>query len=200
MTRMAGSSGKSRFIQTLTQALEKGNAVSVYAEAEDYQSYEVGFVEHVDNYELTLLCLTSKGEPDGRRVLHMDDVMRVDVDNAYIRKLELLYQYRDTIFEREFRSGPKGSADLKAQLLHASETNSVVHLVDGNDYGPSGFVREIGEDYIEIERLGPQGEPDGHATLLLSNIAKVHIGRRSEQMLEFFHRYNFGLRKLLDAS
>lgn len=195
---MAGIDGKSRFLETLRTACTDGKAVAVYSESEDFQSYEVGFVEHVSSSELVLQCLTSKGEPDGRRVLHMDDVLRVDADNAYTRKLELLYQYRDSVFDKNFASGPKGSRqDLRAQLLHAKETNVVVHLVDGNDYGPSGFVREVGEDYVELERVGASGEPDGKATLLMSHVTKVHIGRRSEQILAFLYRYNYELKKLL---
>jgi hypothetical protein len=49
-----------------------------------------------------------------------------------------------------------------------------------------------------MERIGANGEPDGHSTVLMSGINKVHIGRRQEQVLEFLHRYNHGLRKLLE--
>jgi hypothetical protein len=197
---MAGIDGKSRFLETLRTACESDRAVAVYSDSEDYQSYEVGFVEHVDSRELVLQCLTSKGEPDGRRVLRMDEVMRVDMDNAYTKKLELLYQYRDSVFEKSFRPGPTSKKiDVRTQLLHAQQSNTIVHLVDGNDYGPSGFVREVGEDYVEIERVGPNGEPDGRATMLMGNVAKVHIGRRSEQILEFLYKYNYELKRLLGA-
>jgi hypothetical protein len=195
---VGSSSGIVRFLQTLHEAQTGNAAVAVYADSEDYQAYEVGFVEFADAHEIVLLCLTPKGEPDGRRILRMDDVMRVDVENSYIKKLELLYQYRDSLFDKDFTDRPKGGKpDLHGLLVQALEDHHVVHLVDGNDYGPSGFVKDVGEDFVVIDRIGPHGEPDGIATLLLSNVSKVHVGRRTEQILSFLHRYNHGLKKLL---
>jgi hypothetical protein len=191
--------GKARFVETLIKAQEKGNTVAVYADSEDFQSYEVGFVDYVDKNEVVLLCLTPKGEPDGRRALRTEDISRLDTDNAYTRKLELLYQYRDTVFERDFANGPDdGARDLRSQLERAREKGVMVHLVDSNDYGPSGFVTSVGDDYVEVQRIGSNGEPDGHSTVLMNGISKVHIGRRQEQVLEFLHRYNYGLKKLLE--
>ncbi|AIE86845.1 hypothetical protein [Fimbriimonas ginsengisoli] len=196
---MAGIDGKTRFLNALREAQEQGRAVAVYAEADDYQAYEVGFVEYADSSEVILQCLTPKGEPDGRRALHTDDVLRVDADNAYIRKLELLYQYRDSVFDKDFRKSGAGQTDLRGQLEHAKANNTMVHLVDSNDYGPSGFVREVGDDYVEIERIGNNGEPDGTSTILVSSIAKVHFGRRQDQVLEFLYRYNYELKRLLES-
>ena len=196
---MAGTQGKEKLLKALHDAIERESAVAIYADCNDYQSYEVGYVEHADASEVVLLCLTPKGEPDGRRALRTDDISRVDTENMYIKKLELLYQYRDSIFDKDFRKKstlPK--ADLRSQLEHARHANTIVHLVDDNDYGPSGFIRDIGDDFVEIERIGANGEPDGSATLLMSNISKVHIGRRQDQVLEFLYRYNYELKRLLE--
>jgi hypothetical protein len=195
---VASSSGISRFLKTLHEAQNNGGAVAVYADSDDFQSYEVGFVEHADSMELVLLCLTPKGEPDGRRILRMEDVQRVDAENAYVKKLELLYQYRDSVFESEFVPHPKGvKPSIQSVLQNAHETNQIVHVVDGHDYGPTGFIREVGDDFVVINRIGPNGEPDGIATMLLANVTKVHVGRRNEQVLAFMYRYNYELKKLL---
>ena len=196
---MAVSDGRSKFLETLRDAQAKSRAVAVYAESDDFQSYEVGFVEHADGGEIVLLCLTPKGEADGRRSVRLDDVARVDFDTAYTRKLELLYQFRDTIFDKDFKQGPGCGTDLRSQLEHAKESHTLVHVVDSHDYGPSGFVRSVGKDYVEIERIGPNGEPDGVATILSESITKIHLSRRQEQVLEFLHRYNFELKRLLGS-
>lgn len=180
--------------------MAQGRAVAVYADAEDFQSYEVGFVDYADEGEVMLRCLTPRGEPDGRRALRTEDIIRVDLDNSYIRKLELLFQYRESVFDKDFPELPGNArGDLRSQIEFARSHELVVHLVDREDYGPSGFVRDIGEDFVDIERLGPNGEPDGVATMLLSSISKIHIGRRQDQVLGFMHRYNVGLRRLLES-
>lgn len=187
-----------RFLSTIRDAQDRELAVAIYTEGDDYQSFEVGFVEHADASETVLLCVTPKGEPDGRRVLRTQEIVRVDSDNAYVRKLTLLYQYRDMVFDKDFRPVPiKTGSDLISQLRHAFESNTIVNLVDTNDYGPSGFIRNLGEDYVELERISPNGEPDGLSTMLISSITKVHLGRRQDQVLAFLYRYNYELKRLL---
>jgi hypothetical protein len=193
---MGSIGGKEKFLNTLGEARSAVRAVAVFADVEDFHSYEVGFVEHADSDEVVLLCLTANGEPDGRRAIRMEDVIRVDFDTAYTKKLELLYEYRSTIFDKDFRPAPKGQMGLRAQLDHARESHTLIHIVDTNDFGPSGFVNSIGEDFVEIERIGAAGEPDGIASILIESICKVHFARRQEQLLEFLYRYNFELKRL----
>ena len=195
---MASIDGKARFVQTLQRAMESSRAVAVYSDPEDFDSYEVGFVEHVDREELILTCLTPKGEPDGRRSIRTDDVCRIAADTAYTKKLQLLYEYRESVFDRDFRPAPAGAQGLRPQLEHAKEQHTLVHVVDANDYGPSGFVETLGDDFVDILRIGPNVEPDGVATILLSSVSKIHFGRRKEQVLEFLYRYHFELKKLLE--
>lgn len=197
---MAGKPGRGKILETLATAMAQGRAVALYCNPDDFQSYEVGFVDFADDSEVVIKCLTPRGEPDGRRALRTDDVIRVDFDNAYVRKLELLYQYRDSVFDSDFPELPASAqGDLRSQIEFARANEIVVHLVDSEDFGPSGFVREVGDDFVDIERLGPSGEPDGIATLLLSSVSKVHLGRRQDQVLGFMHRYNVGLRRLLES-
>lgn len=193
---MADTHGRSQFLSALRVAQESEIAVAVYADTDEADLYEVGFVENVDSNDVTLKCLTPRGEPDGRRVIRMDDISRVESETAYTKKLELLYQYRDTIFDKDFRKATTG--DLKTQLEHARDHHALVHLIDASDGGPNGFITEVGEDYVTMLRVSRDGEPDGKATILMDSIQKVHIGRRQDQVIEFLYRYNFELKNLLE--
>lgn len=174
--------------------MNNGAAVAVYADGPS--SYEVGFVEYIDEYQTTLRCINSRGEPDGRRAFRIPDIDRVDTGNSYIKRIELLYQYRDSLYDDDFGE-PSADANLAGQLTHAQEKGVVVQLLDYEDSGPSGYVKSVGEDHVVIERLGPNGEPDGESSISFSFVAKANIGRRNQQILGFLHRYNHGLKRLL---
>lgn len=195
---MADTSGRSKFLSALSRAQEEGHAVAIYAASDHDESYEVGFIHDVDSHDVTLNCLTSKGEPDGRRVYRLDDITRIDSGDAYVAKIELLYQYRDSVFEREFRPAAP-SASLKSQLTFAMEHRTVVYLTDGDDTGVAGFVAEVGEDFAQIQKINAKGEPDGESMMLFDAVQKVYVGRRNEQVLEFLYRYHYELKNLLDA-
>jgi hypothetical protein len=194
---MADTHGKAQILAQLRVASEAGDAIAVYAETDDSDTYEVGFVEACDSNQVILQCITSKGEPDGRRIIRMEDVVRVESASTYIRKVQLLYQYRDTVFEKDFRAAPEGTS-IADRLRHAMESHTIVHVTDITDSGPRGFVKEVGEDYVMITQIGRTGEPDGHTTMMLENIHKVHIGRRQDQVYEFLYRYNVELKRLLE--
>lgn len=190
--------GKTAFLETLDKARQEGRAVAIYTEGEGFERYEVGFVDDAGNREIALRLLTTRGEPDGRRTVRTGDVARIDVDTLYLRKLETLYQFRDRVFADDFPSAPS-TPGVRGQLEAARDARSVVHVVDGNDCGPVGYVRGVGEASVEIDRIGPHGEFDGRATLLLDAVAKVHVGRRQEQVAGFLHGYHDGLRKLIEG-
>lgn len=190
--------GKTGFLQTLEKARQDGRAVAVYAEGEGFERYEVGYVEEAGPYEVGLRCLTNRGEPDGRRAIRTAEVARVDVDTLYLRKLETLHAHRERAYAGDFPPAPQ-EPGLRGQLSEALRARVVVHVSDDRDCGPTGFVRHVGEESVEIERVGPHGEPDGRATLLLTSVAKVHIGRRQEQAVGFLHHYHSDLRRLIEG-
>ena len=187
---------RQRLLQELSLACDEGRAVAVHSNRNDPGTYEVAFVQDVRDIQVTLKCLTPRGEPDGISVVRLDDIFRVDVDTAYCRKIELLNQYQDTVFERASEV-PVG--DIYDILMAAKASGQVVHVLDYTDYGPAGFVQEVGQDFVTIKRISQNGEPDGLATIGLDCIASVHVGRRAEQIIAFLYRYNTDLRKLFES-
>jgi hypothetical protein len=196
---MRGKDAAQRFAETFREAMEKEEAVAVYADDADLSDYEVGFVESVSDDEVVLLALSAKGEPDGRLVVPVADINRVEYGSLYTKRLELLFQYRGDVYEREHLRIPVSiQRDTKGLLEFAREQGIVVSLVDRFGTGPAGLVRGVADDYVELERLTSQGEPDGTAILMLAAIERVHIGRREEQMIQFLYRYHFGLKRLFE--
>ena len=197
-TEMAYRDSESRFLEELRQAKAAGRPVAVYASTDSEGQYEVALIEHADEDNVSLMCLTREGLPNGRRYLELSAIDRIDTDNAYLRKIELLHQYSDAVLDKTFRPGPPDPS-LASQLRHAMETNTLIEIADKDDYVLNGFVRYVGDDYVSIERVNKQGIPDGESILRLEAIETVHIGQRSDQILEFLYRYNVDLKRLLGA-
>ncbi len=183
-------------LRELMVAHEEGRAVAVHNNRSDPSQYEVAFVQDVHELQVTLQCLTPRGESDGVTVMRMDDIFRVDIDTAYCRKIELLSQYTESVFEKSTQV-PNG--EMNEVLKAAKSANQIVHLLDYSEFGPTGFVEDVGRDFVTIRRISQNGEPDGMATIGLDCIASVHVGRRSEQIIDFLYRYNVDLRKLLES-
>ncbi|HVT14178.1 MAG TPA: hypothetical protein VHE55_18090 [Fimbriimonadaceae bacterium] len=193
------ASVRSKFVTILQEAMEAGQVVSLYHQSHDADRFEVGFVDSVSATDVTLVCLTPRGEEDGRMAVRIEDITALEIDDPYSRKIQTLHSYRGSIFSREegFRASST-SPSLEEQLLRAQEGGSVVTIEDASGTRFTGFVGELAEGYIEMKLLNQYGSPDGTAFLARHMLAKVDIGRREEQTRAFLYKIEHELRRLLE--
>jgi hypothetical protein len=190
---------RTKFYEVLKQQQEKEKLVCVYHGDDGHDKFDVGFVESLTTTNLTLLSVSPRGEFDGRVIMHLDDLNRVEMDDRYSRKIELLHQYRGSIFKTEDHVNPQSRTDdLMAQLKTAAEAHEVGSIEDVKGNSVTGFIAEVGEDYVVIEALTQLGEPDGQSVVNLEDVSRVQIGARDQQVRGFLYGYNYKLRKLLE--
>ncbi len=188
-----------KFYEVLKQQQEKEKLVCVYHGDDGHDKFDVGFVESLTPDSLTLLSVSPRGEFDGRVVMHLDDLNRVETDDRYSRKIELLHQYKGSIFKTDDHVNPDAKTeDLHAQLQRAAEEQAVACVDDVKGNAVTGFIKEVGEDYVIVEGLTQLGEPDGQSIINLEDVTRVQIAARDQQVRGFLYRYNYELRKLLE--
>ena len=191
---------RTKFFEVLRRVQEAEKLVCVFHGDDEHDKFDVGFVESLTNSTLTLLSVSPRGEYDGRVVMHLDDLNRVETDDRYSRKIALLHEYRGSVFKADDKVNKQALAfGIGEQLQAALEETCVVCVEDVKGNAITGFVREIGDDYVEVEALTQLGEPDGTSIISLEEVSRVQIGARDQQVRAFLYQYNFGLRKLLES-
>ncbi len=190
---------RAKFYEVLRQQQEKEKLVCVYHGDDGHDKFDVGFVESLTPTTLTLLSVSPRGEFDGRVIMHLDDLNRIEMDDRYSRKIELLHQYRGSIFKTEDHVNPEARADdVHAQLVRAVNEHLVVCVEDIKGNSVTGFIMEVGDDFVLIEALTQLGEPDGQSLINLDELSRVQLGARDQQVRGFLYRYNYELKKLLE--
>jgi hypothetical protein len=190
---------RAKFFDVLKEQQESEKLVCIYHGDDGHDKFDVGFVESLTPTTLTLLSVSPRGEFDGRVVMHLDDLNRIEMDDRYSRKIELLHQYRGSVFKTEDHVNPSARADdLHSQLSRAVEEQQVACVEDIKGNAVTGFIAEVGDDFVMIEALTQLGEPDGKSVINLEEVARVQIGARDQQIRGFLYRYNYELRKLLE--
>lgn len=188
-----------KFFEVLKTQQDMQKLVCVYHGDDGHDKFDVGFVESVTPNSLTLLSVSPRGEFDGRVVMHLDDLNRVETDDRYSRKIEILHQYRGSVFKTEDHVNQQAkSDDIHRQLSRAAEERQVACIEDVKGNSVTGFVAEVGDDYVVVEALTQLGEPDGQSIINLEDLSRVQIASRDQQVRGFLYRYNFELRKLLE--
>lgn len=179
--------------------MDSKKVVSLYHQSHEADRFEVGFVESVDRNDVTLQCLTPRGEEDGHMSVRIEDVTAIEIDDPYSQKIQTLFTYRGSIFnERESARVSTSSPSLEEQLQAALDNHRVVTVEDTSGTRFTGFVRELTDGYVEVELLNQFGAPDGRAFVARHMLGKVDIGRRDEQTRAFLYKVNHELRRLLD--
>ena len=190
---------RAKFFEVLKTQQEKQKLVCVYHGDDGHDKFDVGFVESVTPNSLTLLSVSPRGEFDGRVVMHLDDLNRVETDDRYSRKIELLHQYRGSVFKTDDHVNDQAKTDdIHDQLARAAEERQVASIEDVKGNSVTGFVLEVGDDYVVVEALTQLGEPDGQSIINLEDLSRVQIAARDQQVRGFLYRYNFELRKQLE--
>jgi hypothetical protein len=179
--------------------MDGGKVISLYHQSHDADRFEVGFVEAVSRTDVTMLCLTPRGEEDGRMAVRIEDITALEVDDPYSKKIQTLHSYRGSVFNREEGLRTTGhSPSLDDQLEQAREKNSVVTVEDSSGTRFTGFVTELADSYIEMTLLNQYGSPDGTVFLARHMLGKVDIGRRDEQTRAFLYKIDHELKRLLE--
>lgn len=179
--------------------MEAGKVVSLYHQSHDADRFEVGYVESVSRTDVTMLCLTPRGEEDGRMAVRIEDISALEIDDPYSQKIQTLHSYKGSVFNRE--EGLRTSANspsLDEQLQSAHDSNQAVTIEDVSGTRFTGFVGELTDGYIEMKLLNQYGAPDGTAYLARHMLGKVDIGRRDEQSRAFLYKITHELKRLLE--
>jgi hypothetical protein len=193
------ASVRSKFVTILQEAADAGKVVSLYHQSHDADRFEVGFVESVSRTDVTLLCLTPRGEEDGRTAVRIEDITALEIDDPYSQKIQTLHSYRGSVFNREDGLRTNGSSpSFDEQLQDAQEKAHAVTVEDVSGTRFTGFVGELTDGYIEMKLLNQYGAPDGTAYLARHMVGKVDIGRRDEQTRAFLYKINHELKRLLE--
>jgi hypothetical protein len=193
------ASVRSKFVAILQGALDGAKVVSLYHQSHEADRFEVGFVESVSRTDVTMLCLTPRGEEDGRMAVRIEDITALEIDDPYSQKIQTLHSYRGSVFNRE--EGLRTNAlspTIEDQLLTAQDKGLVVTVEDTSGTRFTGFVNELTDGYIEVKLLNQYGGPDGTAFLARHMLGKVDIGRRDEQSRAFLYKVNHELKRLLE--
>ncbi len=193
------ASVRSKFVSILQEALDTRKVVSLYHQSHEADRFEVGYVEAVSRTDVTLLCLTPRGEEDGRMSVRIEDITALEVDDPYSEKIQTLHSYQGSIYNRE--DGLRTTAthpSIEDQLQQAQDRNAVVTVEDVSGTRFTGFIAEQTDGYLEMKLLNQYGAPDGRAFLARHMLGKVDIGRREEQSRAFLFKINHELKRLLE--
>lgn len=175
---------QSTFADTLRRALESDALIGVFSDPSEPAVFMAGWVEAVTGEHVLLRHLTRHGRYDGYRLLHLEEIFRVDTEGRYLERLLLLSQAREERVLRLFDAQVAEESDLVVETLRAAQGRDLlvrVYILERDN--ESGRVKDLAHDTVTITRLDHYGAADCEATIHLEAISNIHCDDEALQDL-----------------
>ena len=79
-------------LEILKGAKSEGKIVSIYVEPQNWDSFSLGFVDLIDDNYVRLKSLNKFGEFDGYEIRSLDEIIKIEMDGKYERKIDSLHK------------------------------------------------------------------------------------------------------------
>lgn len=177
-------------IKSLLKEVQKQERiVSIFFDSCDQTSCSVGIIDTLTDNEVRLNSITPDGEFDGQEVRQLYEIIRVDYDGLYEKKIELLWNNRNKIIDEFFLKKKSGVQNLIIDTIEQAQSNNFIVEIwsDDEDNSIVGYIKKIEKDLIEISSIDDYGREDGTININPKIILSVDCGNRKCQKLSFLH-------------
>ncbi len=171
----------------LEQFKVEKKVISIHSDPNDTNGCWTGFVVDVDDEHVLIAHISSNGFYGGYVLIQTEDILFVEEGGAYERRMQKLYELRK-------QSHPEIILDNELELLtgilkFAKEKEKVtsIELVEDDEYAPVGFVHDVTEDYICLNTLTNEGEPDSITYVKVENVHKIFMDTLPEQNIRLLY-------------
>jgi hypothetical protein len=171
----------------LAGAQKSGQLVALYIDSADPELFECGLVAHVDAEWVSLKSTSKDGSEDGLVIIQLDDVLSFVADSQYLRGLQVLMENR--------RAGTEElppCSNFREAFAFAKHAGQVLTAVEFSGSPTTGFVVDYDDDFVLIEALLDNAQPDGTVLLQVRQIKFVELGRTYQTSQRMLHRSRYG--------
>lgn len=181
------------FRKILTQARVSKTLVQIYANPQNLEQSHVGFVRSLGEETVLLQELTCEGEPDGTTAFGIRQILEIAQNTRKLRRVQLLHERGLHLIGGGDAGISEESEDcVEDELQRALEAEEIVSLRVTTDHDYSqvgGFVRYVGDGYVQVELITTVGEPDGLATLRITDVSCVMRNDRQHRAAMQYYKH-----------
>lgn len=170
--------------QILMKYAGLGCLVELYARADDASRFDAGWVLGVDDRYVILLAMDEKGRRDGLLLRLLENVVCVQADTLYLKKLEKL----SSRFIQGRPELPPVRGDLLSWLIRFAEDGRLgisLELADSGGEDVCGTVAQDNGRVLTVRQLDVYGNDDGMAHVPHEHITRMNCDSADERAMLF---------------
>ena len=167
---------KQLIAKCLKQVQENNKLITIRTNTDDADKFNVGYILNFNDEFVTVKSINAQGLPFGVFTIKISDIYGVDMNDNYLRKLELKMLNLKTVFadtpSPSFYADP--IIDFRKILLNAKSQLQMINVNFYRDLGIYGFVKEVGEEEFMLDVFNTDGIYDGVSVYLIEDIKNIY--------------------------
>ncbi|WP_207431635.1 hypothetical protein [Sabulibacter ruber] len=164
------------FYTILQQAKEEDKPVALRTHGNDGPKVYLGYLLDYNEETISVRSMTAQGLPNGILILKTTDLFGVDIDDIFLRRLEI----KETNLRKIYTDTPVpalfhiGNCSMEEILQQAKKEQQLIYLYLYQDLGLYGFIKEVSETEFLIEVYNSYGQYDGLSVHLIENVKNIN--------------------------
>ncbi len=155
------------------KAILSNKLIGVRTFQEDWEEVIIGYVKKIDEIELILAEVDKQGVIIGNILINVEDIINVDYDDRYQRKLEFFNKLELLNFENKQLTILKNGQLLVNYFQELIEGKYVVQFYFDDNHYETGVLQKYDEKYFFCKNIGNNGEYEGFSIFAIENLTGI---------------------------
>lgn len=172
----------------LQNARKKNTLIGIRTDREDWDESLIGFVTDLDDRSVTINELDKDGTLIGNTNILLIDIISLDFDDRYQRRLKLIHDSRSLLDANSQVTIWRTGEHLSDQLNLLIKNGNIATLYFQEDNYVLGIVKAFDLNYILIHNVGVEGDDDGESCHLIDNLIGIKYSGIDEQKVSILYK------------
>lgn len=170
------------FINDMKNLKLQGTLVSIYTDRDDMDRFSCGYIEDIDDEFVYINHVTSSGENDGIVVRKNAEILKIEYEGEYERRIERLYKLKEQEHKKYLNSN--SNCKIRSLLSYAKDNGLIITVAigDSDEYTETtGLIEKLQEGKIFISQISFYGESVGMSIIKEEDIYKINCDTQDEE-------------------
>lgn len=162
-------------MKTRLEGLKRGSILQYHVNENDPETFVVGAILEVFEDFFLIQSISPLGQWDGFALYPMSDLVSIEQNTVYLKKLERLLQLRN---QSALPQPKRKTTGIETILSYAKEKCRVValELYKSGDRDVIGYVPGKFDPYIYIKQVNDFGQWDGISYVKSTAVTRIYLG------------------------
>jgi len=174
----------------LEKAIQEKSLIGIRTNSLEWGESIIGFIVDIEELFFTINEIDENGFLIGNTQIAIDDVINIDIDDRYQKRLMFIYNNNSKFNANERFTVWKKGDELIPYLKVLIENSKIGTFYFNEEDYLTGNILKYDENYVMFKNIGIEGDEDGFSYYPLDSLIGLRYNSIEEQKIEILYKNN----------